>query len=382
MFGRILYAFSQNVLSWLSPEAAHDMTIFLLGLGVAPKISIPDDPRLHFKLYDMTFTHPLGLAAGLDKNADALSPLLGMGFSFVEAGSVTPLPQLGGNKPRIFRLPEEKALINRLGFNNNGHQYALENLQRFRADHDPKHRAIIGINLGANKQSEDRIKDYETGLETFIPYASYVTLNVSSPNTPHLRRLQEKQYFKQLLDRALRRHGEIASKTNNSLPIFIKISPDLKEESLKNIALEIKRKRIYGRIDGVIISNTTTRRDILKTNKLIKQQTGGLSGAPLFDLSTIVLAKMYEYLGPDIPLIGLGGIDSPQKAWIKITAGARLLQLYTGLVYQGPYLIRRIVQHLSKQLDHHKMNTLEEAVGMDAQSWAKKPLSGSDSDGD
>lgn len=372
MATNFFYALGRKTLFALPPECAHMLFLRALASDLLPELPpLREDPRLRMTLCDLSFAHPVGLAAGLDKNAVAIRGLLGWGLSFIEIGSVTPLPQEGNPKPRLFRLPEDRALINRLGFNNAGHAAVLERIKRFRAEEGGA-TPILGVNMGANRGSCDRIKDYVEGLKRFSSCASYVTLNISSPNTPHLRQLQEKEALGALLERVFRSRAEILEKAGQVPPIFLKIAPDFEEEALKRVAEEVLRERSGGRIAALIVSNTTCSRTGLMTKGVLAKEEGGLSGAPLFEKSTAVLGRLYGLVGKEIPLIGVGGIDTAEKAWIKITAGATLLQLYTGLIYEGPSLISRILTYFTQQLDHLNFSHLKEAVGCDAEEWAAR----------
>ena len=318
------FSLAKPFLHALDAEQAHRLTI--KGLQLAPTLGAGPitDEKLRRRVFGLQFPNPVGLAAGFDKNAEVPDAMLAQGFGFVEIGTVTPLPQPGNARPRLFRLSEDSAVINRLGFNNDGHTKVLQRLIARRA-----RAGIIGVNVGANKDSPDRISDYVKGLEVFEDVASYITINISSPNTPGLRNLQAKADLQRLLERV-----NAARKTRT--PMLLKIAPDLTESDLRDVA-EVCGG---GAVDGVIISNTTLSRPSLKSNHA--GESGGLSGAPLFEISTKVLAQFYDLSGGKIPLIGVGGINGSASARAKFKAGASLIQLYSALVYQGPALVHDI----------------------------------------
>jgi dihydroorotate dehydrogenase len=355
VLARLAFRFASPILARMDAEAAHRLTMSALKLAPVSKPA-KSDPRLAQKLFGLEFPNPVGLAAGFDKNGEVIAAMLGLGFGFVEAGTVTPRPQEGNPKPRLFRLAEDRAVINRMGFNNQGHAALLDRLRRMSFN------GIVGINIGANKDSADRIADYVAGLKAFADRASYITVNVSSPNTPGLRGLQSKAELHELL-------GKL-NESKRSTPLLLKIAPDLDETSLEDIATCCKD----GAVDGVIMSNTTISRPPL-TSRYASEQ-GGLSGKPLFDLSTRQLARFYLITGGRIPLIGAGGISGARTAWTKIAAGASLLQLYTALVFKGPRLIRDINHGLAEAISESAFDTLAQAVGHDAQRIAHQGLSG------
>lgn len=320
----LVFNLTKPFLHALDAEQAHRLTI--KGLQLAPHLGAGPiaSSRLRRTVFGLNFPNPVGLAAGFDKNAEVPDAMLGQGFGFVEIGTVTPLPQEGNAKPRVFRLTQDNAVINRLGFNNHGHAAVLQRLIARRTKS-----GIVGVNVGANKDSGDRIGDYVKGVEVFEDVATYITINISSPNTPGLRNLQAKQDLQRLLERV-----NAARKTRK--PMLLKIAPDLNAADLQDVAEACGG----GGIDGVIISNTTLARPDLKSNDA--QQSGGLSGAPLFEISTRILAQFHQITGGKIPLIGVGGVSSVETARAKFKAGASLIQLYTALVYEGPALVRDI----------------------------------------
>jgi dihydroorotate dehydrogenase len=360
----LLERLGRRALFCLEPETAHGLSIKALKSGLPVALSPRYDLRLRTTVAGITFDNPLGMAAGYDKNAEVPDALLTLGFGFAEVGTVTPLPQAGNPKPRIFRLTEDQAVINRLGFNNEGHAAAERRLVE-RAGRA----GIVGVNIGANKDSADRIHDYELGVQRFAPLASYLTVNISSPNTPGLRDMQARASLAELLSRVVATRDAAAPKTGRKVPLFLKIAPDLQEADLEDIAGEVLEKAV----EGVIVSNTTILRPALKSSAHATE-TGGLSGRPLFERSTIVLAKMRKLLGPDVAIIGVGGIDSAETALEKIRAGADLVQLYTGMVYAGPALPGQIVRGFSKFLDKEGLTSLSEIRDSRIAYWADKAL--------
>lgn len=331
--GRLAFPFARPLLHALDAETAHRLTIKALRL--APSLPPPKLPQaLGVTAFGLSFAHPLGLAAGFDKNGEVPDQMLAQGLSFVEVGTVTPKPQEGNPRPRLFRLSEDRAVINRMGFNNEGHAALRRRLEARRG-----RGGIVGVNIGANKDAADRIADYVAGLKAFADVASYLTVNISSPNTPGLRNLQAKAELESLLGRLNEARG-----TRTSPPLLVKIAPDLTEPELDDVAEVF----LAMQIDGVIVSNTTITRPQLRSSSAA--ETGGLSGRPLFPLATRTLAGLYQRVGRRLPLIGAGGIDSAETAIAKIEAGATLLQLYSALVFQGPALIGEIVSGIARRL--------------------------------
>ncbi|QRM54139.1 quinone-dependent dihydroorotate dehydrogenase [Sinorhizobium sp. BG8] len=345
------------------PEAAHGFSIAALKSGLVPACAASADPRLAQTVAGLRFTNPLGMAAGYDKNAEVPEALLRLGFGFTEIGTVTPKPQPGNPKPRIFRLTADEAVINRLGFNNEGHAAALRRLRACSAD------ALIGVNIGANKDSADRIADYVAGVRTFYDVARYFTVNISSPNTPGLRDLQARESLAALLSATLSCRDELAEQTGTRVPVFLKIAPDLPEEGLDDIAAEA----LAHDLDGLIVSNTTLSRDGL-TDRTHASEAGGLSGKPLFDKSTTVLAKMRRRVGRDMPIIGVGGVNSAETAAEKIRAGADLVQLYSCMVYAGPGLPSAIVKGLSRICDRERLGSIRDIRDSRVEAWASRLL--------
>lgn len=338
---------TRAALFMLDPEHAHGVSIKALKHGLVPSVHIPDDLRLHVNVAGLEFPNPIGLAAGYDKNAEVPDAILRLGFGFTEVGTLTPRPQAGNPKPRIFRLVQDGAVINRLGFNNEGHEAAFARLQA------QKTRGIVGVNIGANKDSEDRIADYVAGIRRFASLARYFTVNISSPNTPGLRDLQARESLSALLTAVLAARDEEAAKNERTVPVFLKIAPDLTEEGMDDIAAEV----LAHPLDGLIVSNTTLSRTGLRDTRQAGE-AGGLSGKPLFTRSTAVLARMRKRIGPQLPIIGVGGVSSAKTALEKIRAGADLVQLYSCMVYEGPGLAGAIVRGLSAELDKLGVNSI------------------------
>lgn len=341
------YALARPLLFALDPETAHGLTIKALKMGVIPAAGA-DDPILATTLAGLSLPNPIGLAAGFDKNAEVPDPLLRLGFGFVETGTVTPLPQPGNPRPRMFRLVEDRAVINRLGFNNHGLDAFVRRL-RARAGRP----GIVGANVGANKDATDRIADYERGVAAVRDHASYITVNISSPNTPGLRALQSRDALAELIERAM------AARGSGGPPLFVKVAPDLTDDDVRDIA----EVALAGGIDGLIVSNTTIARPALHSRHA--GEAGGLSGAPLLAPSTQVLRNFRAATGGRLPLIGVGGVASGADAYAKIRAGASAVQLYTGLVYGGPGLVGAIKRELAGLLRRDGFASVEAAVGVE-----------------
>ncbi len=337
----------------LDPETAHGLTVKALKTGLVPPQPRVTHPALEIVLWGLRFPNPVGLAAGFDKNAEIPDAMLRQGFGFVEIGSVTPRPQPGNPKPRMFRLTEDHAVINRMGFNNQGLDAVARRLEaRARI-------GIVGANLGKNKDTEDAAADYEKGAARLGPLADYVVINVSSPNTPGLRSLQGRDQLEGLVGRT-RAALDRAVGDAKRPPLLLKIAPDLNDDDLADIAAVA----LAGGLDGLIVSNTTIARpETLRSEH--SRQIGGLSGAPLFDASTAVLARMYALIAGKLPLIGVGGIGSGAEAYAKIRAGASLVQLYSALVYAGPGLITRINRELIDLLARDGFASIAAAIGAD-----------------
>jgi len=349
-------------LALLPPEEAHELTIKALELGVFPHEATPDHPALALNFAGLTLPNPVGIAAGFDKDARVPDAVLALGCGFAEVGTTTPLAQPGNPRPRLFRLRRDGAVINRLGFNNGGHQAALERLRRRAA------RGVVGVNIGANRDAEDRIGDYVKGIDAFYDVASYFTVNISSPNTPGLRDLQQPAALDPLLKRVMAARARLLEADKRRRPIVVKLSPDIAADELP----EIVARLVAHDVDGIAVSNTTLARPGLSDPAA--REPGGLSGCPLFHRSTVMLARIHEMTGGKTPLIGIGGIDSGAAALAKIEAGATLIQLYTGLIYEGPGLVRRIKDHLNAAVRSAKVAAITDLVGKDAKSWAAMRL--------
>lgn len=362
MSGNVFETAIQKSLQLLDAEAAHRVTILGLKSGLVPSRTSPVDARLAVNLWDLTFPNPLGMAAGFDKNGEVPDALLKLGFGYTEAGSVTPRAQPGNPKPRVFRLPKDLGVINRYGFNNDGHAALRDRLKA--RNGTP---GVVGINVGANKDSEDRNADYVAGIHEFAEFASYFTVNISSPNTPGLRDLQARSALADLLTRVMAARDDATAEIGRQVPVLLKIAPDVVAGDLKDIVEEVLDKKV----DGLIVSNTTISREGLSGEGPF-QETGGLSGRPLFQRSTIMLAKARKMAGPDLPIIGVGGIDSAETAWEKIRAGADLLQLYSALVFKGPSLIDEILKGLAAKLDEKGLPSLRAARDASVDDWASK----------
>ncbi len=340
-------AFYHPILFRLDAERAHSLTIAALGAwGKAGTPLAPSVPRLATTVAGIAFPNPVGLAAGVDKDGRAIDGFFGLGFGSVEIGTLTPLAQPGNPKPRIFRLPEDRAVINRLGFNNGGLNGALPRVQ------GAKRNGLLGINVGANKDTSDRTADYVHGVTRAAPHAGYITINISSPNTPGLRDLQHGAALRDLLAACTAAKGDT--------PIFLKVAPDLDPADIDDIA----RAALDNRIDALIVNNTTISRPGLRSANA--KETGGLSGAPLVPLARQHLSDFRKATGAAIPLISVGGVDSGAEAYARLRAGASLVQLYTALVYEGPSLPARILRELDALLKRDGFETVTDAVGADA----------------
>ena len=343
-----------QILRTLPPETAHRLTIRALRVGLAPRAPGADDPLLTTDLWGLQFPNPVGLSAGFDKDAEVYAALLRLGFGFVEVGSITPRPQAGNPKPRVFRLPEDGAVINRLGFNSAGVAAAVSNLRQRRN----VRAGIVGVNIGKNRDSADAADDYTAGTASLAALADYLVVNVSSPNTPGLRALQEGAALRALLVRV--QAARAAAVPKRPPPLLVKIAPDLAPADVEEIA----RVALAADVDGLIIGNTTTSRPPGLRDRHA-QESGGLSGRPLFALSTELLRQVYRLTEGRVPLIGVGGIASGADAYAKIRAGASLVQLYTALIYHGPGLIGRIKRDLAACLRADGFATVAAAVGAD-----------------
>ena len=331
------------------PELSHLMVINILKFYPFTKKKITIDRSLETNLLGYRLSNPIGLAAGFDKNGEALSGLLRLNFSFIEIGTVTPLPQEGNKKPRVHRLNKEKAIINRLGFPNKGIDKLVKKLSKIRKYHQAGTEPIIGVNIGCNKKSENKVNDYIECLTKVYELADYVTLNVSSPNTPGLRSMQHKKNLENLLSKLANTRHTLEKKFKKILPLVIKVSPDVDCVLLKNfVSLSIQYK-----LNGIIATNTTINKKVL-SKKLSNIPDGGISGKPLYNESNKILKKIMEYSKNNIQIIGLGGIDNGKSAYEKLKLGSTALQIYSGLVFKGPEVIENILYNLSNLLKNHK----------------------------
>ncbi|GAA5100284.1 quinone-dependent dihydroorotate dehydrogenase [Bartonella acomydis] len=352
----------RSALFMLDPEHAHRLAIVGLKSGLSGYKRVVDR-RLCMTVAGLEFENFIGLAAGFDKNAEVVDAIFHLGFGFTEIGTVTPKPQTGNPKPRLFRLEEDEAIINRMGFNNDGHQIVYKRLSTY------KKTGIVGINIGANKDTINKIGDYTAGIAYFYDVADYFTVNISSPNTPGLRDLQARDSLHLLMNAVSQARNEQKKKHEFSIPIFLKIAPDLSEKELDDIAEEMK----LSDFDGLIVSNTTLSRRELR-NSLLSTEEGGLSGRPLFELSTIVLAKMRQKIGKKIAIIGVGGVRDAKTALEKVKAGADLIQLYSGMVYEGPGLAATILEEILQFMQQDGVDDIKAYRDQSVEYWAKRAL--------
>lgn len=354
-----LFSLAKPALHALDAETAHQLTIRSLSL-LPPKPALPDDARLTVDVFGLGFPNPIGLAPGFDKQCEVPDQLLSLGFGFVELGGVVPRPQAGNPRPRVFRLPQDEAVINRFGLNSDGLDVARERLIRRQG-----RPGIVGVNIGANKDSTDRIGDYITCISALSGLVDFLTINVSSPNTPGLRDLQGEAFLDDLLARSIEARDK-ADEGRRKTIILLKIAPDISLETLDAIvATALKRG-----IDGLTVSNTTVARPDSLKDKALASEIGGLSGKPLFVPSTKLLAEAFQRVERKIPLIGVGGVDSADAAWTKIRAGASLVQFYSAMVYKGPGLIGDIKRGLVQKIEQEK-TSLAQAIGRDASDIAR-----------
>ena len=348
----LFYKVATGLMRALPAEPAHKTTIKALKAGLGPTSNELDSPELQIEVGGLILPNPVGLAAGFDKDCEVPDAMLAAGFGFVECGTVTPHPQIGNPKPRLFRLTEDQAVINRMGFNNGGLDMFKARLEKRRGKG-----GLIGANLGANKDSSDRIGDYLKGLSSLWGLSDYFTINISSPNTPGLRDLQSADEMDELLGRIADIRAELSG-NKPSFPIFLKVAPDLAYSQIERV---VEQARMYG-MNAIIVSNTTIARpDSLKS--IHKGEQGGLSGAPLFHPSTEILKEFYNAAAGKIDLIGVGGISNGEQAYAKIRAGAKAIQLYSALVFQGPALVTQINQDVKARLKADGFSSLSEAVG-------------------
>ncbi|WP_044641257.1 quinone-dependent dihydroorotate dehydrogenase [Risungbinella massiliensis] len=349
----------------LDPEKAHHLTIQSLKWMQSQKImrdlftkqTKTLDERLRVQLFGIDFANPVGLAAGFDKHANVYSGLASLGFGFIEVGTITPRPQAGNPQPRLFRSPADDAVINRMGFNNDGVAAAKKSFHSL-----PRPDVPIGINLGKNKDTpnEEASKDYLIGLRELYLEGDYFVINISSPNTQGLRDLQEESALKELLDSIVSQRESLVKETGRKRPLFVKLAPDLSDDQLGAAVETI----LAAGIDGIVATNTTLGRDGL-TDPNVAAEAGGLSGKPVRDKSTEIIRKIYQITRGRIPIIGVGGIFTGKDAWDKIRAGADLVQVYTGMIYRGPYIAKYVNEELTKLLDQHQISSIRELVGSD-----------------
>lgn len=352
------YRLIRPLLFRLPAEMAHHLALYGLKRGWVPAQPRKEYPSLRCTLWGMEFTNPIGMAAGFDKDAEVISPLLNQGFGFVEVGTVTPFPQVGNPTPRLFRLTQDRAIINRMGFNNRGGAAFLQKLEHW-GQQAQGYEGIVGANIGKNKDTVDPLEDYLTLYRKVYGLSDYITINISSPNTPGLRGLQRREELEILLDALMKLRHELA-KNLGKIPLLVKIAPDLDTQARKDIAAVA----LTHRVDGLIVTNTTISRPTTLESRY-KSETGGLSGTPLTALALEVLRDIYQLTEAKIPLIGVGGISSAEEAYTRIRAGASLVQVYTALIYEGFGLVNRIKKGLAEKLEHDGFNHISEAVGAD-----------------
>ncbi|MCA0358362.1 MAG: quinone-dependent dihydroorotate dehydrogenase [Proteobacteria bacterium] len=348
-----LHDVAARALHAFDPEDAHGWAIRGLKWGLGPRDDQPDDPILAVKIAGMELSNCVGLAAGFDKNAEVPDAMLAAGFGFVEAGTVTPLAQAGNPRPRLFRLSEDQAVINRMGFNNGGLEPFAQRLSARRT-----RGGVVGANIGANKDASDRIQDYVTGLTRLWGLSDYFTANISSPNTPGLRALQTKAALEELLGRLAETRAALKIASGADYPIFLKVAPDLEDGEVEAIVETV----VGAGLDAIIVSNTTIARPETLTSRFAAE-SGGLSGAPLLAPSTAVLARFHAAAAGRVDLIGAGGVADGAGAYAKIRAGARAVQLYSALVYGGPGLVARIKSDLATRLRADGFTAVEDAIG-------------------
>ncbi|KAG7298952.1 hypothetical protein JYU34_017418 [Plutella xylostella] len=346
----------QPASQYLSPEWAHNLGVAAIKYGIFPPEKYNDPSVLKTKFLNYDLSNPIGIAAGFDKHADAVVGLRNLGFSIVEIGSVTPEPQPGNPKPRVFRLSEDQAVINRYGFNSEGHNKVHQKLQN--VDKAQLRQGLLGINLGKNKLSESAVLDYVDGIKKFNDVADYFVINISSPNTPGLRALQEKDELQKLLTEVNKVRASLESQ--NKPPLLLKLAPDLTLQDKKDIVSVITKKE--SKVDGLVISNTTIERPGL-ANQEVAKETGGLSGKPLTNKSTEMIKEMYKLTKGKVPIIGVGGVFTGQDAYDKILAGASAIQIYTALIYQGPPVVTKIKTELADLLEKNGYKCVNDAVG-------------------
>ena len=345
-----MFSFLRPFIFNLDPEKAHELAIKSLKYNFLPEnlFSVKNEEILKTTLFEKEIKNPIGLAAGFDKSAEVYNEIFKLGFGFVEVGTVTPRQQYGNEKPRIFRLEKDRALINRLGFNNDGSEVIKKRIENNLPN------GLFGINIGPNKDTQDMVNDFLECAKTFFPLGDYITINISSPNTKGLREFHKSEHLKELLSKI----DQIRNKSNFNKSFLLKISPDIEDSFTQNIVELI----LQHNIDGLILTNTTNgNRENLLDNK--KKESGGLSGKPLQDLSTELIKKFYTHLNGKIPIIGVGGVDSGKSAFEKLAAGASAIQLYTGMIYKGPTIVKEIKKELIDIMKSNGFKNIKEIVG-------------------
>lgn len=354
-----MYKFISPFIFKIDPEKAHNMTLKAMRMGLVPPVPTLHDAALESNILGLKFPNPVGLSAGFDKNAEVIGPAFKFGFGFVEPGTVTPKPQAGNPKPRVFRDPSNNAIINRLGFPNAGAEKFKANLEDFLSAPE-RAKGVVGINIGMNKNQTEPVKDYAYLIRMLAPMADYLTINISSPNTPGLRDLQKREPLMELLDEVIKERKK-ACRTNPP-PLLVKLAPDLDNAQQEEMAQTL----LDAKVDGVILSNTTLDRPEFLPKKFRGEQ-GGLSGQPLTNKSTDIIRNFYTLTKGKLPIVGVGGISNGDQAYAKIKAGASLVQLYTGLVFEGPTVAYSINKRLLELLKADGLNSITDAVGLDHQ---------------
>lgn len=359
----LVFQMVKPLLRSVDPETAHEMTIKSLEAGMVPRPAEPSPKVLETRLMGLDIANPIGVAAGFDKDARVPDAILKMGFGFAEVGTLTPKPEVGNDKPRVFRLPADRAIINRYGFNNCGHAAALERLR------ERKRVGCVGVNIGANKDSDDRVADYVSGITAFYDVASYFMVNVSSPNTPGLRDLEAADQMRSLLEAVLSARNDMADRKGRRVPVAVKLSPDSAAADLPALCEVL----VAAGVDAIAVSNTTVTRPAgLAGPSETLAETGGLSGRPLFERSTAMLAEVRRLTGGAIGLIGIGGIDSGDRALEKVLAGADAIQVYTGLVFEGPGLLERMRDALEQAVYDTGVGNIAGLVGRNQNIWCAR----------
>lgn len=356
MMGR-LYSLARPVLFTIDAEKAHGLAISFLKYSSFKSPVVSETPRLKTALWSKSFPNPLGLAAGFDKNAEVIAPILSLGFGFTEVGTVTPKPQEGNPKPRIFRSPKNHAVINRMGFPNQGLEAFQANLTRY-LEKKPRPNGLVGINIGMNKDTQNPLRDYTVLLRALAPMADYLTINISSPNTPGLRDHQKPEAFRKLIGTLQEELSKVCG--NHPPPLLVKLAPDLTAEEQRDLA----KAALDMDLDGLILANTTLARPDTLPKKFADQK-GGLSGKPVFEKSNKVLRNFYKLTEGKIPLIGVGGIETAEDAYAKLRSGASLIQLYSGMIYQGPMIAKDILEGLDRLLERDGYDHVQDVTGAD-----------------